>query len=152
MSNKWFGTNEQEHITIEEYSKRVENNRAKLANRFEDIIHMILGIITELGELADIYKKRMAYGKEIDEVNEKEELGDILWYVIGLCNVLGFDFWDVLETNAKKLDARYKNGFTREEAETRDLEKERRVLEGTSKLEILEDINPSGWMENNNGH
>jgi len=114
---------------ISEYSKSVENNRAKLNNQFEDIIHMILGLITELGELADVYKKCMAYGRDIDNVNVKEELGDIMWYFIGLCNILGFDFQDILEINMKKLQIRYKNGFTKEEAEFRNLIDERKILE-----------------------
>lgn len=124
-------------MDIAEYSKKVENNRANLPTQLHDIVHMIFGLITELGELTDTYKKYLAYGREVDLVNVKEELGDIMWYFIGMCNILGFDFWDVLETNVRKLDKRYKNGFTKEEAENRNLEVERKVLETKAHIEII---------------
>jgi NTP pyrophosphatase (non-canonical NTP hydrolase) len=45
-----------------------------------DLRHMNSGIGTELFELQDIFKRYYAYGKEIDLVHVKEELGDIYWY------------------------------------------------------------------------
>lgn len=48
--------------------------------------HMILGIISEVGELADAYKKHLAYGKELDKVNVLEEIADIFWYVANWVN------------------------------------------------------------------
>ncbi len=121
-------------MEIKEYSESVEINRAKLQEKGLDNLHMILGMITEIGELADTFKKEMAYGKEIDWINVKEEIGDLLWYVIGFCNINGFDFYDVLEANAKKLKARYPNNFEKDKALNRDLEKERNILNGNSKL------------------
>lgn len=47
-----------------------------------NIMHMKLGIITEIGETLDIFKKNLAYNKPIDMVNLGEELADILWYVV----------------------------------------------------------------------
>jgi NTP pyrophosphatase (non-canonical NTP hydrolase) len=43
--------------------------------------HAIMGIITELGELMDIYKKHLFYGKPIDQEHLVEELGDLFWYI-----------------------------------------------------------------------
>lgn len=45
---------------------------------------MKLGILTEIGELADIFKKNLAYGKPMDYVNLGEELADVCWYVVNL--------------------------------------------------------------------
>lgn len=45
-----------------------------------DLRHMNSGIGTELFELQDIFKRYYAYGKEIDLVHVKEELGDVYWY------------------------------------------------------------------------
>lgn len=42
--------------------------------------HGIIGMMTEAGELLDQMKKHWFYGRELDVVNIKEELGDILWY------------------------------------------------------------------------
>lgn len=133
-------------MDIKEYSKEVENNRSIMGSQLEDNLHMVLGMVTETGELADTFKKLMAYGKEVDWVNVKEELGDLMWYVIGFCNINGFDFYDVLNTNAKKLNARYKNGFTPEEAEQRNLEAERKILEGSSIMQLVPGYMADWWL------
>jgi NTP pyrophosphatase (non-canonical NTP hydrolase) len=87
-------------------------------------------MLTEVGELADVFKKEMAYGKPVDWVNVKEEVGDLLWYVSNFCNVNGFDLEEILQTNIDKLQARYPKKFTQENAINRDLDKERTILEG----------------------
>lgn len=94
-----------------------------------NIFHALLGIITEAGELFDIYKKNLAYGREVDIVNVEEEIGDMMWYLSKLCRVLNLDFEKILFTNLEKLKARYPEKFTEELANTRNLEKERKILE-----------------------
>lgn len=47
--------------------------------------HMNLGVITEVGEALDIFKKFMAYKKPMDLVNLGEELADIAWYIVNKC-------------------------------------------------------------------
>jgi len=44
-------------------------------------VHAQLGLITEVGELADTFKRNMAYGQALDYKNILEECGDILWYL-----------------------------------------------------------------------
>src|SRR5437764_1204166 len=46
-----------------------------------DLLHAILGISGEAGELVDAFKKELIYGKTLDIENLKEEAGDILWYM-----------------------------------------------------------------------
>lgn len=43
---------------------------------------MKLGVITEAGELLDVIKKNIAYGKEIDIINVGEEIADMCWYIV----------------------------------------------------------------------
>lgn len=114
---------------FERYVEMVELNKAKFPSKEIDSLHMVLGMVTESAELADNFKKKLAYGRELDFVNMKEELGDIMWYIIGFCIVNDLTLVDVLETNIRKLSKRYKNGFTKEEAENRDLDAERDALE-----------------------
>ena len=45
-----------------------------------NLLHARTGIFTEIGELLDQFKKHIYYDKELDEVNIKEELGDVMWY------------------------------------------------------------------------
>lgn len=53
--------------------------------------HANLGLISELGELADAVKKSYAYGKPFDAVNAMEEVADICWYVALHCQELGIE-------------------------------------------------------------
>ncbi len=96
------------------------------------LFHSIVGIATEAVELLEGLT-----AEEFDRVNFLEELGDLNWYqAIGIDEVEG-DFENVLETNIQKLcksdKARYKKGFSKDEAINRDTEAEREVL--TSELE-----------------
>lgn len=53
--------------------------------------HMLLGIQSELGEVSDAIKKRIAYNKPIDVVNIKEELGDLAWYIACWYRYYGYE-------------------------------------------------------------
>ncbi len=96
----------------------------------ERLLHAGIGLATESGEFLDALKKAVFYGKKLDTVNLKEELGDILWYMAIAMDELGTDFETEMEKNIKKLKARYGEKFSRESAENRNLEKEREILEG----------------------
>jgi NTP pyrophosphatase (non-canonical NTP hydrolase) len=47
------------------------------------INHMALGVMGEMGEIIDQIKKAYIYGKDLDQVNIVEEVGDVAWYVAG---------------------------------------------------------------------
>lgn len=71
-------------MKIEQY--QLESYRTLLILNDEDLNrqHMLLGVISEIGEITDAYKKSLAYGKDFDRVNLIEEAcGDVNWY---LCN------------------------------------------------------------------
>src|SRR5690606_9763332 len=94
------------------------------------IQHGAIGIATEAGELLDALKKHLYYQRDLDIVNVREELGDVLWYVALVCNAIGVDMGQVMEANIDKLRQRYPEKFTSEAAMNRDLESERKALEG----------------------
>lgn len=83
---------------------------------FERLIHCALGITTEASEFADIIKKAVFYGKEIDIEHLKKELGDSLWYIAIACDVIGTDFEELMALNIEKLKARYPEKWTAENA------------------------------------
>lgn len=58
-------------------SPQKTEDRAKIV----DLQHAALGMITESAEFADMLKKHLFYGKNLDEVNLREEIGDLLWTV-----------------------------------------------------------------------
>ena len=118
-------------MNINNYQLKASRTMPTLGTLSEDSIHMVLGMQTEAAEIADVYKKALAYKKPIDFVNVKEELGDLMWYIANMCNIHGWNLEDVLDVNIAKLEARYPEKFTEENALNRNLEKERDILEQT---------------------
>lgn len=93
------------------------------------LLHAAMGLSSESGEFMDQMKRHILYGKPLDDVNLKEELGDLEWYIALAIDELQTTFGIIFETNIKKLRARYPNKFTEHDALNRDLEHERSVLE-----------------------
>ena len=125
-------------MTPEEYVREAMstnlNEYASMRDRLVEydtlkVLHAIMGIATESGELMDAMKKFLIYGKPLDDVNLMEEAGDLFWYVALLAHAVGFTFEDSFEKNIAKLKARYPNRFTEHDALNRDLNKEREILE-----------------------
>jgi NTP pyrophosphatase (non-canonical NTP hydrolase) len=103
----------------------------KLIERMSDpvnlrLMHASIGVGTETGELQDLFKKKVLYGKEVEVSKFVDEIGDILWYLGVACNTLGVSFDEVMEKNWKKLSTRYgdKLQFTEEAALNKDKNKE----------------------------
>lgn len=93
------------------------------------LLHAAMGKVTEAGEFIDVLKKYIMYGKPIDKVNLKEEIGDEFWYDGIACDVLNTDFDTEQQRNIAKLKTRYPDKFTPDAAMNRNLEIERQVLE-----------------------
>ena len=93
------------------------------------LLHAAIGIVTEAGELQDALKKHVFYGKELDTVNIKEEMGDLFWYLAIMADTLDISFEELMKTNIQKLKARYGEKFTEEKANFRNLKIERDILE-----------------------
>lgn len=129
-------------MNFKEYQDGVKRTVAHLQTDFNDQLHMSIGISTEANEVLDAYKKALAYGKPLDVVNVREELGDILWYMANLMRMLDIDFEETLEINLAKLKARYPDKFTTERATNRNLEVERSILEGATNSYIAKDLPP----------
>lgn len=102
-----------------------------------DLLHGVIGIVTEAGELLDALKKQHFYGRELNRTNVIEELGDLEFY-LSLCrNTLGVSRKEVIEANVRKLELRYKERFTREESENRDLKAEAEAIESHRRGESI---------------
>ena len=94
-----------------------------------DIIHGVLGIATEAGELLEALYGLIGLGKELDLVNLKEECGDVFWYQAILANATDNTFEGIQNTVIAKLKKRFPDKFTEEDANNRDLIAEREILE-----------------------
>ena len=113
-------------MELNEYQEKAMSTCLPSCNNFA---YMSLGLVSEVGELAGKVAKAVRKeeitlsgndlycGKRITEDSGKEldkaligEIGDVLWFVSGICNVLGLSLEDVAEANLAKLAERKKNG------------------------------------------
>jgi len=74
-----------------------------------------LGLAGEAGEIANKVKKFIRDGYDVEELPYKindlrDELGDVLWYVAAVANVLGTDLETVAKNNLYKLAERQAKG------------------------------------------
>lgn len=95
-----------------------------------DIIHSILGSITEAAELAELLLKAIDTGNYLDESDLLDETGDGMWYMALMLRTLGRSFEDTADMNIRKLRARFPDKFDAEKAKEHDLEAEKTALIG----------------------
>lgn len=69
-----------------EYSRFVASRLKPLNTQEARINHAILGLITEVGELASSWKRYAIYDQPLDDINIREELGDFRFYIQALMN------------------------------------------------------------------
>lgn len=109
--------------------KRLQNSKNKEA--FIALFHMLLGIVSEAGEISErliqIVKQDYEFREE-DIVNLIEEIGDIEWYQAMGLRALGTDYETAWAKNIEKLKTRFPDKFTEERAINRDVDKEYEVL------------------------
>lgn len=74
------------------------------------VTYPLFGLIGEVGEYANKYKKLLRDGKEMSREDKVRELGDILWYVSQLCSDEDITLGEVAETNLIKLADRQARG------------------------------------------
>lgn len=125
-SDGLFMKDEEKRLLVNENGRRVK------------IIHGIIGIITEAGELAEALINSIVNGEDFDLINIGEEAGDIFWYLAELLTGANRSFGETQRLNIAKLIARYGDKFSEFKALNRDLDKERGVLEGKLDDETIE--------------
>ena len=119
---------------VENVLKTESNDFDAIKERFDPtiirLLHGVMGMATEAGEMLDQLKKVLFYGKELDFVNLIEEMGDSSWYQAIICDELQVEFKEIWKKNIAKLKARYGDKFNESGALDRDLDNERKILEG----------------------
>ena len=94
--------------------KRFEIAAMRTANNLTQeqmVFNGVLGLNGESGEIADILKKHLFQGHELDREKLIEELGDVLWYCALLAKGLDIELSEVAQRNVDKLHKRYPNQF-----------------------------------------
>lgn len=68
---------------------------------------LALGVAGEAGEVAEVIKKSLRGGGfDFNREHLLLELGDVLWYLVGLADTFGWSLEDVMEANYQKIEAR----------------------------------------------
>ncbi len=110
-------------MDFNEYQKQASTT-ARFENlNVDPIIYLALGLAGESGEVVEKIKKivRNDGGEISDEKREaiKLELGDVLWYVSQMADVLGIPFEEVAKANIDKLASRMDRGVICSEGDNR---------------------------------
>lgn len=74
-----------------------------------ELYYLSLGLVSEAGEVAGKVKKLIRDGK-LDVGNLAYELGDCFWYLVRLCDAIGYSPEDITTININKLLKRKDNG------------------------------------------
>lgn len=106
-------------MKINEYQKLALRTAPTLLNS-EALINGALGLTGESGEVADLVKKNLFQGHELDKEHIAKELGDICWYIALMAESIGYELETVMQMNIDKLIKRYPEGFNVENSINRD--------------------------------
>ena len=103
-------------MNADEYLKHAQRTMGLHTTSDERLLNATLGLTGESGEFADIIKKHLFHGHELDRVKLVKELGDIQWYIAQACTALGVQLSEVMQLNIEKLLIRYplEEGFSYE--------------------------------------
>lgn len=110
-------------MTINDYQQAALRtaNTEKLSDK-ELLTNGVLGLSGESGECADLVKKHLFQGHELDTEKLVNELGDVAWYLAVTAEAIGLDLETVLQMNVDKLRKRYPDGFSAERSIHREEE------------------------------
>lgn len=101
-------------MNFNDYQQQALSTLVSTGDDFKDIVHGVLGLSGEAGEVADKYKKIIRDKQGVLSDDDKQELskeiGDVLWYVAVLSHLLGMPLDQVVQQNVEKLASRQQRG------------------------------------------
>lgn len=74
------------------------------------VTYPLLGLVGEVGEFANKYKKVLRDGREFSKEDMESELGDILWYLTNVAFDAGLNINNIAVKNLLKLADRKNRG------------------------------------------
>ncbi len=99
-------------MEFEEYQKLAKRSAAEYDDDLKGIIVAAMGLSGESGEVIDHIKKVYGHKHKLDREYLIKELGDVLWYVSYLSDLLNVSLDEVAHKNILKLKERYPDGFS----------------------------------------
>jgi NTP pyrophosphatase (non-canonical NTP hydrolase) len=87
--------------------QRAALRTARAKDAPDEFMHLVLGLVGEVGEIAEKVKKLVRDKNsdlaQLDRDDMASELGDVLWYAAVLADFLGLALDDVAQRNVDKL-------------------------------------------------
>ena len=106
-------------LTANAYQREALRTASGMNDKYPMWLNGVLGLAGESGECADLIKKHLFQGHELDVEHLAKELGDVAWYLAVTAYAIGYPLEDVLRMNMKKLRERYPKGFDPEKSKHR---------------------------------
>ena len=107
-------------MTFDEYQKKALATALPSA---KSLTYTALGLNGEAGEVADKIKKWIRDNNSEEEKLDKaalaDEIGDILWYLAMMSNMIGYNLGDIAKMNNDKLASRMERGKLKGSGDTR---------------------------------
>lgn len=97
-------------MNINEYQQLALKTANNLNDKKGLVVNGALGLTGESGEVADLIKKHLFQGHELDKEHLAKELGDVAWYLAITAYAIGYDLETIMKMNIDKLKKRYPNG------------------------------------------
>jgi len=101
-------------MTFDDYQKQALTTVISSDSEFRDLLHWVLGINGEAGEIAEKVKKiirdKQGEVSDQDKQDMAAEIGDVLWYLAVFAHHLGVSFEDIAQANLTKLQSRQARG------------------------------------------
>lgn len=110
-------------MTFEEYQKTAPATAIYHPDPIMDKTIWVLGIAGEASEIAEKWKKIVAYKDSVisfEDITEmSKEIGDVLWYLTLFAESLGIKMEDVAAANLAKLASRKERGVQKGQGDNR---------------------------------
>ncbi|GLY18069.1 nucleoside triphosphate pyrophosphohydrolase family protein [Kineosporia rhizophila] len=100
-------------MDLDDYQRRALLTAAS-REKPNELLHLVLGLVGESGEIAEKFKKwirdQESDETRIDREDIAKELGDVLWYLAVLANYLDLSLDDIATANLTKVTDRKNRG------------------------------------------
>lgn len=100
-------------MNLDEYQRSALLTAAP-RDKKNELLHLVLGLVGESGEVAEKFKKWVrdldSEESRIDRADIAKELGDVLWYLAVLADYLDLSLDDIATANLTKLASRQGRG------------------------------------------
>ena len=110
-------------MTFDDYQQKAPTTLIPYPEPLMDKTIMVLGITGEASEIAEKWKKLVAYREGKITTEDKQELGkeigDVLWYLTVFADMLGLSMDDIATQNVEKLASRKTRGVQKGSGDNR---------------------------------